>query len=704
MRIIKSLIVNILFLSISIASFARPIDKGFESLKIYNYFDAKLNFEKGLKKEQAIANYGLAIIYSRSDNPFHDFDKAYNAIVQSDQLYYQLPDKKRSKYKIYNFTRESIDSLKLLLASGYYRDVVSKENTEITYQRFIVLYPWADEYDNAITKRDSIAYADAGSKGTSHAYRYFFEKYPESELAYQAKANYYRLQYEEQTLAKDISSYVAFLANYPDNPYTEEAQDKIYDLYTTDNSIASFYDFTKKFPSNRNVESAWRKVYQMFMYDYSEKRFDEFIKRYPECPFLEEVKEDKRLAVMQLYPFRQNGKMGWMNMEGKVIYPAKYESLNFFKEGLAIASLRGKFGFVDKRNNIVIPIVYSGVYDFENGRAIVEFNNKFGIIDRTGRLVFDTIYTDIGQFSDELIYAQYEGKYYYFDKYGTQVFKDGFDEAFPFEDGKAEVHIGDKQTFINKEGRFLLKPVFEEVQFFNDSLFIVSNGEYYGLVNKACDTVLPLTYDEIGRLSQGKAIIALDDKFGYIDASGKIVIDMKYEVYPNYIKLAQFTDGIAKVKLKEKFGAIDLNGKVIIPLTYMNLGAVNSSGIAFTKGKQWGFITPKNVVTIQPVYDYAESFSNGYAVAELLVQQGVINQKQEWIIPNKYSEVRRFENNFWIAADGARLFLYTLDGKLISEDHYQQIRKIDEKTILLQTPTELHYYLIADKVLIRLKH
>src|SRR5690554_213476 len=166
----------IFLLSIS-SSYAGGIDKGFKSLKIANYFDAKQRFEKKLKKEAGIANYGLAIIYGRSDNPFHNYDNAYSCIFQADQLYYQLSEKKKTKYRAYGYTREQIDSLKTLLASNYYKDVILKEKTEIAFHRFTVLYPWADEYDIAISLRDSIAFQTASEVNTSFAFLHFCDKY-----------------------------------------------------------------------------------------------------------------------------------------------------------------------------------------------------------------------------------------------------------------------------------------------------------------------------------------------------------------------------------------------------------------------------------------------------------------------------------------------------------------------------------------------
>src|SRR5690554_8178997 len=57
---------------------ACKINKGFEALEEFNYFEAKKQFEKSLKKQKSAAAYGLSVIYFRNDNPFYDLDSAYH--------------------------------------------------------------------------------------------------------------------------------------------------------------------------------------------------------------------------------------------------------------------------------------------------------------------------------------------------------------------------------------------------------------------------------------------------------------------------------------------------------------------------------------------------------------------------------------------------------------------------------------------------
>lgn len=700
MKIVLVLLVLLLTKSV----WSGEIDRGFKSLKKFDYFSAKQSFEKSLKKEPVIANFGLSIIYQRNDNPFHDFDKAYKSLFSADQGFYSLPAKRRSKYQKYGFSRVDLDSMKLLLATDYYRSVILKMPSETSFQRFIILYPWAKEKSNAIHQRDSIAYRNAELQNTSKAFYEFTLKYPDASLFHMAEAKYFKLQYDEQTTENSINSYVEFLKNYPKNPYVDEAQDRIFDLYTKDGKQKSYYRFTQEYPQNRNVEVAWRKVYQIFMFDYSSNRFDEFLKQYPNYPYKNEVNKDKELAFQTFFPCNVGTRMTWMDMDGNILYPAKYESVGMFNEGLSAVQLKGRMGFVDKRDSIVIPIIYSSVNDFNNGRAIVEQNDKYGIIDRTGKLIFDTIYESIGDFSEGIIYAEQNGKYRYYDKYGTLLFNKEFENAFSFSNHLATVDVTDStKTIINNQGTYLLPPIYNDIRSFYDSTYIVSNGEAYGIVDQKNDTILPLEYDEIGDLSEGLAIVGKDGKMGYINASGKVVIPVKYDTYPNYLKLSQFNNSAAKVFLKGKYGAISTDNKLFIPLKYSQLGKVDAKKIAFSNGGKWGFISNRNAVIIPPKFDFAESYKDGYAVFELLVQQGVMDENQNVVIPNKYSSIQRFENNFWIASDGAKSFLYTLKGKLVSTEHYQRISKIDEHTILLFNPDELQYYLIKEDRLIKQK-
>ena len=88
----KLKILLVLFFTVNyFAVYASNVDKAFVALKVYNYFEAKRLFEKAIKKEPAIATYGLSSIYGRLDNPFSNMDTAYKYVLIADDAFQVLP-------------------------------------------------------------------------------------------------------------------------------------------------------------------------------------------------------------------------------------------------------------------------------------------------------------------------------------------------------------------------------------------------------------------------------------------------------------------------------------------------------------------------------------------------------------------------------------------------------------------------------------
>lgn len=683
-----------LFLSLTFLSSAGKIDRAFKNLSIYNYFEAKVLFEKSLKRNVVPASYGLAIIYSRNDNPFHNLDSAYLYVGRAEALYEIQKEKTKAKIVKFGCTYPAIRDLRQTISTAFYK-VALEANTETSFQAFLDQHPWADEVQSSIYKRDSIAYESAKDVHWSEQYDLFLKKYPETVFYKQALASYYLTLYQEQTKGGSVDELVHFIHTYPQNPYKEDAEDRVYSLVTEKSRIVDYLDFINTHPDNRNKGEAWRRVYQLYMYDYSEKRIDQFLTEYPAYPFQDEVLQDKEIALQNLLPFRKGSFFGWMDYQGVIVYSPEYESMGFFKEGLSLVSKHGKYGYIDKSNQVVIPLLYDAGYDFEQGRAIVEKDGKSGIIDRTGKLLFPIDFEDIGQFSDGLIYATKDSVYAYYDKYGVQRFQTVFEEAFSFSEGLAMVQVNGKQTYIDLEGNFVIEPIYEQITKFTDSLFIFEEDEMFGIVHRNGVIVTPAIYDQVGSLSNERAIVVLDDKIGYINSSGAEVIKPIFEEFPNFMENGRFNGKYAKVRSKNKYGIIDLNGKWIVPAVYVELGNV-SSMISFLKGKNWGFIDLQNRVMHSPKFDYAESMIHGLAVAELLVQQGMINAKGEWVIPNKFSNIERLENGYYLTSNGANLGVYSPKGKELVPNKYQQIRILDDEFMLLSNPGEIHYLYLPE--------
>jgi hypothetical protein len=697
--LIRLFLVGFIFFGIAQSAVAGKVERAFNALEEYNYFKAKGLFEKSLKRNPSPASYGLAVIFYRSDNPFHSLDSAYRYILVAEKEYSLLKEKKKEGYKKFSFDYLHIAELQRSISSGFFLRA-KKEHTVEAYQTFIDFHPWSIEYHAAIFKRDSLAYDHAKSTNTSVAYDYFIKKYPESTFLSQATADFFRSQYMELTLNKSLSSYIDFLKKCPDNPYVNDAENRIYEIVTEPNSVLAFEKFIQNYPTNHNIGEAWRRLYQLFMVDFSENRIDEFREAYPAFPYTEELETDLLFAKREILPYKQGTYFGFMDYAGKVVVEATYEYLGFFREGLAAAAKNGKYGFIDKGNRVVIPFEFDNVSDFENGRAVVECGGKLGMIDRGGKRIFECEFEDLGAVSEGFVYGAKGEKYGFYEKNGSLRIEERFDEAYSFTNGIAKVQIDDRQAYIDPFGTYIIPPGYDNISFFTDSLLIFEDDAYFGLMLRNCTPLQKAEFDEIAQLSDGRALFVKDDLIGYFDEKGKVVLPPKFETFPNYLQKANYNGAHAIAVSKGKYGVIDRNGKFIIAPSFQNLGQV-SSLMAFTKGKGWGFIDLTGKEIIKPQFEFAESFIDGQAIVEQLTLSGVIDQKGNFVLPCAFASVNRLGSDMYLVSNGSKFGVYNKKGKMLVPLDYQQIRFFNDSFLILTNSEDLHYFYLNEQRIIQ---
>jgi hypothetical protein len=88
------------------------ISKGFEAMQEYDFFKARKIFKASLKKNAAIANYGLALIHYDRLNHFHSLDSAFVRVNISETEFKILTDKQKIKYQKYHFNDSALSILK----------------------------------------------------------------------------------------------------------------------------------------------------------------------------------------------------------------------------------------------------------------------------------------------------------------------------------------------------------------------------------------------------------------------------------------------------------------------------------------------------------------------------------------------------------------------------------------------------------------
>lgn len=676
------------FFALSQLVYAGGVKKGYQALAKYDYFSSKKYFTKSLKYNESAGAQGLAIIYLRDDNPFHDMDSAYRYVNMSIEGFDMVKSRKKEKWAIYGFTKDSLLSLRQAITTEFYRRA-RKDNTVEAYATFIERHPWAKEMNEAIAVRDSLAFFEAVQLNTSESYNAFMSTYPNSFYAPLAKENYFDSQYIELTEKGTLDSFLMFIREHPTSPLVKEAQKQVFEIETKPNTTHVFRSFIEKYPENPYVDSAWWNWYQLALLDYKVEVMDFFLDS-TDAPFKDWILEDKRLMDSTFLPFDSQGGFGYMNCEGRLVIQPVFEFSSFFQEGLAIVVRNGKYGYINKRGQLQIPCVYESASDFVDGLAIVEVDEHFGMIDRNGNYILECMFENLGMLSEGLAYAQIDDLYGYYNRFGQMAIAHLFEDAYDFHNGEAKVVLEEKQGLILPSGEFSLAPIHETIFPYSDSLFIYGDDGLYGVMNHQSQVVVEAKYESINPLSEGLALAAIDGRIVYLDPAGVVVIDNGLSAFPNYQRKAEFKDGVAVAMKKGKYGRIDAKGKILTEFTFTNIG-IGKDYFPAEKDGYWGVYNSKGKVLVSPKYDALSETNNGLLIANLADTLGVIDANGNIVVPIAFNEVEILAHDLFLVQENGLKGVYRNE-ELVLPVQYEQVGVFNEEFLFLNKGGVLSYY------------
>jgi len=81
---------------------------------------------------------------------------------------------------------------------------------------------------------------------------------------------------------------------------------------------------------------------------------------------------------------------GFVDQQGEVVIPLKYDEAGEFHKGLVKVELNNKWGYLNTLGEVVIAARYDMVWGFDRGYSSVSLGSKHGLIDLQGNeLWFD---------------------------------------------------------------------------------------------------------------------------------------------------------------------------------------------------------------------------------------------------------------------------------------------------------------------------
>lgn len=157
--------------------------------------------------------------------------------------------------------------------------------------------------------------------------------------------------------------------------------------------------------------------------------------------------------------------IGYKNLEGGIVFEARFKDAGDFSEGLAYVQLMKKYGYINLKGDLVIKPQFIEARDFLEDLAAVKLRteqegNAWGFIDKKGNMVVAPKYQEVAHFSEGLCAVRLSGKWGYINKEGDTIIPHQFSEAGNFSDGVTYVELiranrDRTELMLNKVGQII---------------------------------------------------------------------------------------------------------------------------------------------------------------------------------------------------------------------------------------------------------
>jgi hypothetical protein len=305
------------------------------------------------------------------------------------------------------------------------------------------------------------------------------------------------------------------------------------------------------------------------------------------------------------------------------IFP-NFNATYWYKDNLGLAIKDKKYGFINKNGDIIIPLKYEDAFPFYNGYASIKSNDKWNYINEQEQVIFSDslIFSYRPIIDDKAVFmifgneVEKRKRMHSEDRTGSQVFVEYLNQI-----KKQQL----KEGLINTNRKIIIEPIYDEISgyFINGFMRVRNNGKA-GIMNENGEIVIPIEYDNVLDYKNGMFTAEKSNKWGIIDTENKIIIPFEYG------RIRHFENDLALITNKGT-GYINKESEIVIEPQYsFNLSGDFFNGIALVKkDNKYGYINKNNKIVIPIIYDNALPFKGKETIVQKDGFSFFINQKGE---------------------------------------------------------------------------
>ncbi len=641
------LLLILLFTFCSYFSFARNINKGYEALCIYDFFKAKKIFYKNLHQKNPAACFGLAIIFSKNNNPFYNLDSATKYINRA-AVYFKIKNIPLN-YKCTTIDSLSINNLLDSINTQLYLKTL-KKNTIVDFEKFLTVNYLAKQtqINNILYLRDELEFTAVQKENKSLATHKFIITHPLTKLFNKASTLYQNQIFNESVNFNSIASYYTFIKNNPNNINIQNSYQTIFEKLKKLNDTIETNKFIELCKDAPQINDAWKLLFTQCVKIYNNTNLKNFINRYPNFPYKSELLEELELNTKTYLPFKQNDYFGYIDTNSKIVIQPMFDNATDFFEGLATVSKNDSVYFIDKNNKNKFNRIFEDAYTFKNGVTVIKEQNKFYFINRLGQKISDQ-FEDVNEASNDLYVVKKDSLYGALNLYGKTQIEFQFQKLGDFINGYAYFIKNNKYGVISKHGEIIVNNLNWVSNINEDSVFIIKKEHSFGIINHLGQSLLETNYDFITYVKNGFYIIVKNDKYGFYNAQNKcfnteIAYDYYKEKENNY-----YSNGKGFKLIKNNSQAIaDVNGKISIDFgIYDEIYFAENNLIKVKRKQKYGFVDRKLNLVIPYKYDKASDFKDSTTIVTYKNKNCIIDINGKELYCSDFL-IKKINNDFYL--------------------------------------------------------
>lgn len=290
----------------------------------------------------------------------------------------------------------------------------------------------------------------------------------------------------------------------------------------------------------------------------------------------------------------------------------------FHPGGLTIVKNK-KYGIINSKGDLLFPLRYDLIEFVNSTYYILSKGEDFDLLDAQGKRI-----------------AGPNLHRYAIDSYNNS----GRQELL------IRIQQHDKYGALSLAGDTLIPIIYDDIQHFsNDSIAIAWKNGKAGSINYKNEIRLPFVYTKMYPTSNTRYYIAVHEGiYSLVHYNGQIVIPSRY----TFLNIISSNYGFEKIIAAQngRFGLIDNIGDVLIPFQYDTLFEDQRypGMLYFRKNGLYGLIADNGQIAIQPSYDTLSTIDNGLYVAGIGGRCGIYDiRMQQFIIPMEYSNLLHYK-------------------------------------------------------------